>query len=72
VELAKVCSDAGVTGFLMLPVDATACRRVLAEWESYRNELLADFRRLAGERTDDDERIDGIADELMRLAGTTV
>lgn len=68
VELAKVCSDSGVTGFLKLPVAEAACHRLLAEWETYRNELLMEFRRLAAERTDDDGRIDGIVDELIRLA----
>lgn len=68
VELAKVCSDFGVVGFLKLPVAEAACRRLLADWESYRSELLTEFRRLAAERTDDEERIDGIVDELMRLA----
>ena len=68
VELAKVCSDFGVAGFLKLPVSPAACRRLLAEWETYRNDLLMEFRRLASERTDDDERIDGITTELMRLA----
>ena len=68
VELAKVCCDAGVAGFLKLPVSEAACRRLIAEWETYRNELVMEFRRLASERTDDDERIDGIVTELMRLA----
>jgi hypothetical protein len=68
VELAKVCSDFGVAGFLKLPVSQAACRRLLTEWETYHNDLLMEFRRLASERTDDDERIDGIVTELMRLA----
>ena len=68
VELAKICCDAGVAGFLKLPVSDVACRRLIAEWETYRNELVMEFRRLASERTDDEERIDGIATELMRLA----
>ena len=68
VDLAKVCCDAGVVGFLKLPVSDVACRRLIAEWETYRNELVMEFRRLASERTDDEERIDGIVTELMRLA----
>jgi hypothetical protein len=68
VELAKVCCDADVVGFLKLPVSNVACRRLIAEWETHRNELVMEFRRLASERTDDDERIDGIVTELMRLA----
>jgi len=68
VELAKVCCDAGVVGFLKLPVSDVVCRRLVAEWETYRNELVMEFRRLASERTDDNERVDGIVTELMRLA----
>jgi hypothetical protein len=68
VELAKACCDTGVAGFLKLPVSDVACRRLIAEWETYRNELVMEFRRLASERTDDEERIDGIVTELMRLA----
>jgi len=54
--------------FLKVPVSDVACRHLIAEWETYRNELVMEFRRLASERTDDDERIDGIVTELMRLA----
>jgi hypothetical protein len=67
VELAKVYCDSGHAGFLKLPVSEAACRRLLAEWETYRNELLTEFRRLAAERSDDDERMDGIVAELFRL-----
>ncbi|MBI5386057.1 MAG: N-6 DNA methylase [Verrucomicrobia bacterium] len=66
VELAKTCCDFGAGGFLKLPVAEAICRRVLHEWEAHLSGLSAEFRRLASERTDDEERIETIVAELLR------
>jgi methylase of polypeptide subunit release factors len=68
VELAKVCCDYGAAGFLRLPFSESDCRRLLREWQDYLAELTTEFRRLAVERTDDQERADAIVGELLRMA----
>jgi type I restriction-modification system DNA methylase subunit len=70
-ELARVCCDYGAGNFLKLPVSEAVCRRVLKDWSAHLGELTAEFRRLAAERTDDEERIGSIVDELFRLGYST-
>ena len=67
VELAKVCCELGAVGFLKLPVSEEVCRRVLREWEAQAQQMAVEFRGLAAERTDDEDRIAAIVAELVRL-----
>lgn len=71
VELARVCCDFGAGNFLKLPVSETVCRRVFKEWTAHIGELTMEIRRLAAERTDDEERIGSIVQELIRLVYST-
>jgi hypothetical protein len=72
VELARVCCDFGAGNFLKLPVSETVCRRVLNEWSNHLTGLTLEFRRLAAERTDDEDRTGSIVQELLRLASSSV
>ena len=66
-EVAKLYADLHLTGFIKLPVDKKLCDRLRRDWEVYAEEMLAVFRNLAKERTDDEERQEAIIAELNRL-----
>jgi hypothetical protein len=66
-ELAKLYCDLHRTGFVQLPVSEESCERVRHEWERYLAEMQTVFRRLAAERSDDQDRQDAVISELNRL-----
>jgi hypothetical protein len=66
-EVAKLYSDLHLTGFIKLPVEKKSCDQQRRDWEHYAGEMLAVFRNLATERTDDEERQEAIIAELNRL-----
>lgn len=66
-EVAKLYADLHLTGFIKLPVEKKLCDQLRRDWEHYAREMLAVFRDLATERTDDEERQEAIIAELNRL-----
>jgi hypothetical protein len=66
-ELAKLYSDLHRTGFVQLPTSEEACERMQRDWHRYAGEMQNTFRALASERTDDEDRLEVIVEELNRL-----
>jgi type I restriction-modification system DNA methylase subunit len=66
-ELAKLYCDLHRTGFAQLPLSEKNCAQMQRSWEKYFSEMQTVFRRLAAERTEDEDRQEAIIVELNRL-----
>jgi hypothetical protein len=66
-DLAKLYCDLHRTGFVQLPISEEGCERMRHEWDRYLAGMQNTFKRLAGERSDDEDRQEAIISELYRL-----
>ncbi len=66
-ELAKLYCDLHRPGFVQLPLSENSCVLMQRNWGKYFAEMQVVFRRLATERTEDEDRLETIVTELNRL-----